>query len=107
MDADSDTKIQVEESADDDTIRFDTAGVERATISSTGLTLSNGRITANGFSTDGDASYNADRISFSEAQFYVLNGVSVGVKLDNGQTNWSTQSDIRLNAPNLNGQPKK
>ena len=35
-DADGDTKIQVEESADDDTIRFDTAGSERALISSNG-----------------------------------------------------------------------
>lgn len=33
LDADGDTKIQVEESADEDIIRFDTAGVERATLS--------------------------------------------------------------------------
>jgi len=32
LDADGDTKIQVEESADEDIIRFDTAGVERATL---------------------------------------------------------------------------
>jgi hypothetical protein len=36
-DADNDTKIQVEESSDEDTIRFDTAGVERMTISNTGV----------------------------------------------------------------------
>ena len=36
VDADGDTKIQVEESTDDDTIRFDTAGSERAVISSNG-----------------------------------------------------------------------
>ena len=35
-DADQDTKVQVEESADDDTIRFDTAGVERATLDASG-----------------------------------------------------------------------
>ena len=35
-DADGDTKIQFEESTDDDTIRFDTAGSERAIISSNG-----------------------------------------------------------------------
>ena len=35
-DADGDTKIQVEEGTDDDTIRFDTAGSERALISSNG-----------------------------------------------------------------------
>ncbi len=36
IDADGDTQIQVEEGADDDTIRFDTAGTERAVISSNG-----------------------------------------------------------------------
>jgi hypothetical protein len=36
-DADSDTKIQVEESSDEDIIRFDTAGVERMTIGNTGI----------------------------------------------------------------------
>ena len=36
-DADGDTKIQVEESSDEDKIRFDTGGSERAIIDSTGL----------------------------------------------------------------------
>ena len=36
LDDDEDTKIQVEESADEDTIRIDTGGVERLTIGSTG-----------------------------------------------------------------------
>ena len=35
-DADADTKIQVEESADEDIIRFDTAGTERMTINADG-----------------------------------------------------------------------
>ena len=35
-DADSDTKIQVEESSDEDTIRVDTAGTERLTVSNDG-----------------------------------------------------------------------
>ena len=35
-DADSDTKIQAEESADEDIIRFDTAGTERMTIAADG-----------------------------------------------------------------------
>jgi hypothetical protein len=38
-DSDSDTKIQVEEGADDDTIRFDTAGTERAVVDAGGLTI--------------------------------------------------------------------
>ena len=45
-DADSDTKIQVEESSDEDNIRFDTGGTERAVIDSSGLTV--GDITING-----------------------------------------------------------
>ena len=35
-DADNDTKIQVEESADEDIIRFDTAGAERVVIDNSG-----------------------------------------------------------------------
>jgi hypothetical protein len=42
VDADNDTKIQVEEAADEDIIRFDTAGTQRATLDSTGLTLASG-----------------------------------------------------------------
>ena len=36
-DADGDTKIQVEESSDEDTIRFDTAGTEHMSLGSTGI----------------------------------------------------------------------
>ena len=39
QDADSDTKIEVERTSDDDTIRFSTAGTERLTIDSTGIEL--------------------------------------------------------------------
>ena len=42
-DADSDTKIQVEEGSDEDIIRFDTAGTERMTIKADGtITLTQG-----------------------------------------------------------------
>lgn len=51
VDADGDTKIQVEEGTDDDTIRFDTAGTERLVIDSSG------QITANSSYTPSD---NAD-----------------------------------------------
>ena len=37
QDADNDTKIQVEESSDEDKIRFDTGGTERVVIDSTGV----------------------------------------------------------------------
>ena len=39
LDADGDTMIQVEESSDEDKIRFDTGGSERGVIDSTGLTI--------------------------------------------------------------------
>ena len=47
-DDDGDTKIQVEEGVDEDTIRFDTAGVERLTIGSTGDITAIGNAIFNG-----------------------------------------------------------
>ncbi len=41
-DADGDTKVQVEESSDEDKIRFDTAGSERMVIDSSGIELAAG-----------------------------------------------------------------
>jgi len=38
-DTDNDTLIQVEESSDEDKIRFDTGGTQRAVLDSTGLAL--------------------------------------------------------------------
>ena len=38
-DTDGDTQVQVEESSDEDIIRFDTAGTERATIDANGITV--------------------------------------------------------------------
>ena len=46
QDADSDTKIQVEEGSDDDTIRFDTAGTERMTISGSSVDLKGNNLKA-------------------------------------------------------------
>ena len=44
QDADGDTKIQVEESTDEDKIRFDTGGTERVIIDSTGLQVNSSSI---------------------------------------------------------------
>ncbi len=52
VDADSDTKIQVEESSDEDKIRFDTGGTERAVIDSSGLTVTSGTINGVGISSN-------------------------------------------------------
>jgi hypothetical protein len=50
-DADANTKIQVEESADENIIRFDTAGVERMSIGATGTVTIVGDLTVNGTTT--------------------------------------------------------
>ena len=57
LDADSDTKIQVEESSDEDTIRMDIAGTEMMTLSSSGavITTSGNEDTLTLTSTDADA----------------------------------------------------
>ena len=49
-DLDGDTLIQVEESADEDVIRFDVAGTEQMVLNSTGLTVA-GNLTVNGTQT--------------------------------------------------------
>jgi len=50
-DADEDTSVQVEESADEDTIRFDTAGSERASITSAGTVVIGTGANAQGYLT--------------------------------------------------------
>ena len=47
QDADGDTKVQVEESSDEDKIRFDTAGTERMIIDSTGVGIGTSSPTGN------------------------------------------------------------
>ena len=65
-DTDGDTQIQVEESSDEDIIRFDIAGAEKMTLNATQLSVTGnivatGDITANGDITLGDA--NTDTIT--------------------------------------------
>ncbi len=51
-DADGDTKIQVEESSDEDIIRFDTGGTERMTIAADGKVTITGDLTVSGTTTE-------------------------------------------------------
>ncbi len=51
-DADNNTKIQVEESSDENIIRFDTAGSERMTIAADGTVTITGNLTVNGTTTE-------------------------------------------------------
>jgi hypothetical protein len=55
-DADQDTKIQLEESSDEDTIRFDTGGSERMTVASGGTVDVVGDLTVGTVTADGDTS---------------------------------------------------
>ena len=52
-DLDGDTKIQVEESADEDIIRFDVGGSEKATLNSSGVLDVDGGITIDNITIDG------------------------------------------------------
>jgi len=51
-DADNDTKIQVEESADEDKIRFDTGGTQRAVLDSSGLEIFTGGLKLDNLESD-------------------------------------------------------
>jgi len=67
QDSDQDTKIQVEESADEDTIRFDTGGTEVATIAAALTEIKNGALTLSGTTptlTIGDAGAEDAKIVF-------------------------------------------
>ena len=57
VDADSDTKIQVEESSDEDKIRFDTGGTERMVIDSSGIDINGNELILDA---DGDTTITAD-----------------------------------------------
>jgi len=77
-DDDGDTLVHVEEGTDDDTIRFDTAGVERLTISSSGHVLPSA-----------DVSYDLGSASYRFRDLY-LSGSSIdlgGVSITSDGTN--------------------
>ena len=59
-DADSDTKIQVEESTDEDKIRFDTGGTERMVIDSTGVGIGTSSPSAEFHVKKNDAGFEVD-----------------------------------------------
>lgn len=90
-DADGDTKIQVEESTDDDTIRFDTAGTERAIIASGGgvgiatTDLGDETLTINKV---GSSSYGAIQIRRSDSDNTNNGGILTFAQKDNANTSW-------------------
>ena len=73
---------------------------ERMRITATGLvSIKSDSGYANGIKYDNGATSSLqhyDRITFGAASYYILNNSLVGVRLDNGATSWSAQSDERL-----------
>ena len=90
-DADGDTKIQVEESTDDDTIRFDTAGSERAIISSGGgvgiatTDLGSETLTVNKV---GSSSYGTIQLRRSDTDGDTNGGYLAFAQRDDASTSW-------------------
>ena len=74
-DADRDTKIQVEESSDEDIIRFDTGGAERMTVASGGTVDVVGDLTVGTVTADGDTSAgDSATIGYTAAEGLILTG---------------------------------
>jgi len=92
-DADGDTKIQVEEGANDDTIRFDTAGTERMSINNNGIIQVNG----NRINNDGDSNEGLYFDSAGRADFLALSGGTVGISVSNGSTSVGSSAGIFFN----------
>lgn len=101
FDADKDTGIQVEESADEDTIRFDIGGSEKATFNSTEFNLKNNlrlqrdssyptiKLDADGgTSYYGLIDYNSDR----EDEGDFIGGIRFS---NDGESNWAAQILVR------------
>ncbi len=90
-DADGDTKIQVEESTDDDTIRFDTAGSERAIISSGGgVGLATTDLGSETLSINkvGSSSYGSIQLRRSDTDGDNNGGIVTFAQKDDASTSW-------------------
>jgi hypothetical protein len=61
-----------------------------------GTTNPTAKLEVNGAIKSETAQFSLDRITHSSANFYILNGSSVGVRLGSGSTSWAAQSDMRL-----------
>ena len=89
QDADGDTQVQVEESSDEDKIRFDTGGIERAVLDSSGLTLTTGTdiITASAGTSNFRAGVNAGNSIASGGNYNVVLGDEAGTAITTGDYN--------------------
>jgi hypothetical protein len=73
---------------------------ERMRITATGLvSIKSDSGFTNGIKYDNGAAsstHHYDRVYFGAASYYIMNNSAVGVRLDDGATSWSAQSDERL-----------
>ena len=95
QDADGDTKVQVEESSDEDKIRFDTAGTERAVIDSSGLAVT-GNIGIGGAAHASDAL----NITTTNQHIRLNNGSELGILAltsDGDLDLWAHGADEKIN----------
>ena len=79
-DADEDTKIQVEESSDEDIIRFDAGGSEIMTMNASGLSFTAGGITSN-LTITGNLTVNGTTSTISTTNTVVADNI---LELNNG-----------------------
>ena len=108
-DADQDTKIQVEESADEDIIRFDTGGSERMTVAAGGTVDVVGDLTVGTLTADGDtaAGDNAS-IGYTGTEGLILTGqgstddITIKNDADTTVVNVATgATDVEISAGNI------
>jgi hypothetical protein len=98
-DTDGDTLIQVEESADEDIIRFDTAGTERMTIGATGIIATTGTdITLANVASPTDLTADGAGFTLKGAADYTIKWNDVD-ELTETQNYWESNQNIIATTP--------
>ena len=106
QDADGDTKVQVEESSDEDKIRFDTAGTERMIIDSTGVGIGTSSIASGGSNTQNVQIHNSTanstylKLSTSGTGATASDGVDLIVDNSGNAYFWNRENASTLFATN-------
>ena len=106
QDADGDTKVQVEESSDEDKIRFDTGGTERMVLDSTSLTVtpkivSDAGIEIDNITIDGtEIDLSSGDLTLDVAEDIILDAGGNEIKLKTSGTEWgqiyNSSSDLAI-----------
>ena len=110
LDADSDTKIQVEESSDEDKIRFDVAGTEEMVMDATGIVINDGsndrdfRIESNGDTHRLFIDGGNDRLLIGTTASVAMSGVTPSNFLE-GTAYASSTLGMAINANGTNESP--